>query len=89
MPHEPSSSLGDEIRTSSSSSSNLYNPVELELEHYQARARLGSFTPLGLCKMAQKLVNILKQMDPRGLYQIEMNDALLEKLRVSLFSSEF
>ncbi|KAJ9564079.1 hypothetical protein OSB04_000045 [Centaurea solstitialis] len=34
----------------------------------------------GLCRMAQKLVNILKQMDPRDPYRIEMTDALLEKL---------
>lgn len=33
-----------------------------------------------LCRMAQKLVNILKQMDPRDPYRIEMTDALLEKL---------
>ncbi|KAJ6792257.1 U3 small nucleolar ribonucleoprotein IMP3 [Iris pallida] len=34
----------------------------------------------GLCKMAQKLVNILKQIDPRDPYRIEMTDALLDKL---------
>lgn len=34
----------------------------------------------GLCRMAQKLVNILKQMDPRDPYRIEMTDSLLEKL---------
>ncbi|GAA0151175.1 ribosomal protein [Lithospermum erythrorhizon] len=33
-----------------------------------------------LCRMTQKLVNILKQMDPRDPYRIEMTDALLEKL---------
>ncbi|PIN06367.1 U3 small nucleolar ribonucleoprotein (snoRNP) component [Handroanthus impetiginosus] len=33
-----------------------------------------------LCRMVQKLVNILKQMDPRDPYRIEMTDALLEKL---------
>lgn len=36
-----------------------------------------------LCRMAKKLVNILKQMDPKDPYRIEMTDALLEKLRVS------
>ncbi|KAK6128778.1 hypothetical protein DH2020_012287 [Rehmannia glutinosa] len=34
-----------------------------------------------LCRMVQKLVNILKQMDSRDPYRIEMTDALLEKLR--------
>ncbi|KAK6128830.1 hypothetical protein DH2020_037466 [Rehmannia glutinosa] len=33
-----------------------------------------------LCRMVQKLVNILKQMDSRDPYRIEMTDALLEKL---------
>lgn len=33
-----------------------------------------------LCRMVQKLVNILKQIDPRDPYRIEMTDALLEKL---------
>ncbi|XP_065875688.1 uncharacterized protein [Euphorbia lathyris] len=33
-----------------------------------------------LCRMAQKLVNILKQMDPRDPYRVEMTDTLLEKL---------
>ncbi|CAN4082735.1 unnamed protein product [Withania somnifera] len=33
-----------------------------------------------LCRMVQRLVNILKQMDPRDPYRIEMTDALLEKL---------
>ncbi|XP_073041053.1 LOW QUALITY PROTEIN: uncharacterized protein [Primulina eburnea] len=33
-----------------------------------------------LCRMVQKLVNILKQMDPRDRYRIEMTDGLLEKL---------
>lgn len=30
--------------------------------------------------MVQKLVNILKQMDSRDPFRIEMTDALLEKL---------
>ncbi|XP_068635788.1 uncharacterized protein [Aristolochia californica] len=34
----------------------------------------------GICLMVQKLVNILKQMDPRDPYRIEMTDSLLEKL---------
>lgn len=34
----------------------------------------------GLCRMTQKLVNILKQMDARDPFRIEMTDALLEKL---------
>ncbi|MFQ6638262.1 hypothetical protein Gotur_016631 [Gossypium turneri] len=34
-----------------------------------------------LCRMVQKLVNILKQMDPRDPFRIEMTDLLLEKLR--------
>ncbi|KAL2936396.1 U3 small nucleolar ribonucleoprotein IMP3 [Bienertia sinuspersici] len=33
-----------------------------------------------LCRMVQKLVNILKQMDPRDPARIEMTDNLLEKL---------
>lgn len=33
-----------------------------------------------LCGMVQKLVNILKQMDPRDPFRIEMTDMLLEKL---------
>ncbi|KAG8495770.1 hypothetical protein CXB51_013483 [Gossypium anomalum] len=33
-----------------------------------------------LCRMVQKLVNILKQMDPRDPFRIEMTDLLLEKL---------
>lgn len=32
--------------------------------------------------MVQKLVNILKQMDSRDPYRIEMTDSLLEKLWV-------
>ncbi|KAL5974396.1 hypothetical protein ACLOJK_031061 [Asimina triloba] len=39
---------------------------------------LGLFFPS--CWIAHKLVNILKQMDPRDPYRIEMTDALLEKL---------
>lgn len=34
----------------------------------------------GLCRSVQKLVSILKQMDPRDPYRIEMTDNLLEKL---------
>ncbi|KAI8541769.1 hypothetical protein RHMOL_Rhmol08G0088100 [Rhododendron molle] len=34
----------------------------------------------GLCRNVQKLVNILKQRDPRDPYRVEMTDALLEKL---------
>ncbi|KAK9133804.1 hypothetical protein Scep_013332 [Stephania cephalantha] len=34
----------------------------------------------GICGMVQKLVNILKQMDPRDPFRIEMTDLLLEKL---------
>ncbi|EEF36463.1 U3 small nucleolar ribonucleoprotein protein IMP3, putative [Ricinus communis] len=34
----------------------------------------------GICRMVQKLVNILKQMDPRDPYRVEMTDILLEKL---------
>lgn len=33
-----------------------------------------------LCRMIQKLTNILKQMDPRDPFRIQMTDALLEKL---------
>uniref|UniRef100_A0A2P2IKK6 U3 small nucleolar ribonucleoprotein protein IMP3 n=2 Tax=Rhizophora mucronata TaxID=61149 RepID=A0A2P2IKK6_RHIMU len=33
-----------------------------------------------LCRMVQKLVSLLKQMDPRDPFRIEMTDALLEKL---------
>ncbi|ONK80184.1 uncharacterized protein A4U43_C01F14840 [Asparagus officinalis] len=33
-----------------------------------------------ICKMVQKLVNTLKQMDPRDPYRIEMTDMLLGKL---------
>ncbi|EPS71581.1 hypothetical protein M569_03179, partial [Genlisea aurea] len=33
-----------------------------------------------LCRHVQKLVNILKQMDPKDPYRIQMSDALLEKL---------
>ncbi|KAF5958480.1 hypothetical protein HYC85_005705 [Camellia sinensis] len=33
-----------------------------------------------LCRNVQKLVNILKQMDSRDPYRIEMTDSLLEKL---------
>lgn len=33
-----------------------------------------------LCRMVQKLVHILKQMDPKDPFRIEMTDALLEKL---------
>ncbi|CAA6655918.1 unnamed protein product [Spirodela intermedia] len=33
-----------------------------------------------ICRMVQKLVSILKQMDPRDPYRIEMTDMLLEKL---------
>ncbi|CAH8271211.1 unnamed protein product [Arabidopsis lyrata] len=34
----------------------------------------------GLCRMAQKLTNILKQMDPADPFRIQMTDMLLEKL---------
>ncbi|KAI3970753.1 hypothetical protein MKX01_024400 [Papaver californicum] len=34
----------------------------------------------GMCRMVQKLVNILKQMNPKDPYRIEMSDRLLEKL---------
>ncbi|KAL3596993.1 hypothetical protein D5086_008630 [Populus alba] len=33
-----------------------------------------------VCRMVQKLTNILKQMDPRDPYRVEMTDVLLEKL---------
>ncbi|XP_078448370.1 alpha-L RNA-binding motif/Ribosomal protein S4 family protein isoform X1 [Wolffia australiana] len=33
-----------------------------------------------ICRTVQKLTNILKQMDPRDPYRIEMTDTLLEKL---------
>ncbi|XP_074321275.1 uncharacterized protein LOC141657828 [Silene latifolia] len=33
-----------------------------------------------MCRMVQKLVHILKQMDPRDPFRIEMTDQLLEKL---------
>ncbi|KAH9620501.1 hypothetical protein KSS87_020038 [Heliosperma pusillum] len=33
-----------------------------------------------MCRMVQKLVNILKQMDPRDPFRIQMTDQLLEKL---------
>ncbi|KAG4907928.1 hypothetical protein JHK84_056449 [Glycine max] len=35
----------------------------------------------GLCHMVQKLVNILKQMDPKDPFRVDMTDKLLEKLR--------
>ncbi|EAY95920.1 hypothetical protein OsI_17786 [Oryza sativa Indica Group] len=35
----------------------------------------------GICLMVQKLVNIIKQMDPRDPYRAEMTDMLLDKLR--------
>ncbi|EMS65644.1 U3 small nucleolar ribonucleoprotein IMP3 [Triticum urartu] len=35
----------------------------------------------GICLMAQKLVNIIKQMDPRDPFRIEMTDMLIDKLR--------
>ncbi|KAF0890231.1 hypothetical protein E2562_039526 [Oryza meyeriana var. granulata] len=34
----------------------------------------------GICLMVQKLVNIIKQMDPRDPYRSEMTDMLLDKL---------
>ncbi|KAF7840241.1 U3 small nucleolar ribonucleoprotein IMP3-like [Senna tora] len=34
-----------------------------------------------LCRMVQKLVNMLKQMDPKDPFRVEMTDKLLEKLR--------
>ena len=34
----------------------------------------------GLCHMVQKLVNILKQMDPKDPFRVDMTDKLLEKL---------
>ncbi|XP_006652964.1 U3 small nucleolar ribonucleoprotein protein IMP3 [Oryza brachyantha] len=34
----------------------------------------------GICLMVQKLVNIIKQMDPRDPYRAEMTDMLLDKL---------
>ncbi|KAI9100053.1 hypothetical protein K1719_024271 [Acacia pycnantha] len=33
-----------------------------------------------LCRMVQKLVNMMKQMDPKDPFRIEMADRLLEKL---------
>lgn len=33
-----------------------------------------------ICRMVQKLVHVLKQMDPRDPFRIEMTDGLLEKL---------
>ncbi|KAF0890943.1 hypothetical protein E2562_005067 [Oryza meyeriana var. granulata] len=36
---------------------------------------------IGICLMVQKLVNIIKQMDPRDPYRSEMIDMLLDKLR--------
>ncbi|KAM0842958.1 hypothetical protein ACQ4PT_058017 [Festuca glaucescens] len=35
----------------------------------------------GICCMTQKLVNIIKQMDPRDPFRIEMTDMLIDKLR--------
>ncbi|KAK1629826.1 hypothetical protein QYE76_004141 [Lolium multiflorum] len=34
----------------------------------------------GICCMTQKLVNIIKQMDPRDPFRIEMTDMLIDKL---------
>jgi len=34
----------------------------------------------GICLIVQKLVNIIKQMDPRDPFRIEMTDMLLDKL---------
>jgi U3 small nucleolar ribonucleoprotein protein IMP3 len=41
---------------------------------------LGSDRCNGICYMAQKLVNIIKQMDPRDPFRIEMTDMLIDKL---------
>nr|CAB3467646.1 unnamed protein product [Digitaria exilis] len=35
----------------------------------------------GICLMVQKLVNIIKQMDPRDPFRIEVTEMLLDKLR--------
>lgn len=37
-----------------------------------------------LCRMVQKLVNMVKQMDPKDPFRVEMTDMLLEKLYVLL-----
>jgi len=34
----------------------------------------------GLCHMVQKLVNIVKQMDAKDPFRVDMTDKLLEKL---------
>nr|VDC86459.1 unnamed protein product [Brassica oleracea] len=34
----------------------------------------------GLCRMVQKLTNVMKQMDPTDPFRIQMTDLLLEKL---------
>uniref|UniRef100_A0A1J3D255 U3 small nucleolar ribonucleoprotein protein IMP3 n=1 Tax=Noccaea caerulescens TaxID=107243 RepID=A0A1J3D255_NOCCA len=34
----------------------------------------------GLCRMVQKLTNVMKQMDPSDPFRIQMTDMLLEKL---------
>ncbi|AQK83450.1 Alpha-L RNA-binding motif/Ribosomal protein S4 family protein [Zea mays] len=34
----------------------------------------------GICLMVQKLVNIIKQMDPRDPFRIQMTDLILDKL---------
>ncbi|GMH04383.1 hypothetical protein Nepgr_006222 [Nepenthes gracilis] len=52
----------------------------LVLRRYHVTARDDYKKYSSLCRMVQKLVNILKQMDPRDPFRIEMTDLLLEKL---------
>jgi hypothetical protein len=37
-----------------------------------------------MCRMVQKLVNTVKQMDPKDPYRVDMTDKLLEKLWVHI-----
>ncbi|KAM2143769.1 hypothetical protein ACFX1R_047528 [Malus domestica] len=50
------------------------------LQRYHVTGRDDYKKYSGLCRMVQKLVHILKQLNPNDPYRIEMTDMLLEKL---------
>ncbi|XP_058115194.1 uncharacterized protein LOC131258122 [Magnolia sinica] len=52
----------------------------LVMRRYHVVARDDYKKYSSICRMVQKLVNVLKQIDPRDPYRIEMTDSLLEKL---------
>ncbi|RCV21055.1 hypothetical protein SEVIR_4G106800v4 [Setaria viridis] len=52
----------------------------LVTQHYRLVERDDYKKYNGICLMVQKLVNIIKQMDPRDPFRIEMTDMLLDKL---------